>query len=166
MCVVWHRFIRQHSTQGNGRPSEFEYRALAGFIHFRGSFYEELMRNHQRPWGADWKHTCSSWLPCPDNNQNNNHSLLLWRAFMANVGAVFNMQTNQLCLTRINPDVHSDPIRVMRPWTSDTGLTPDSLQHATAIMRMNTKPSIQERLTARSHHRLTETFIHRSTTRH
>ena len=35
-------------TQGNGRPSGSEDRAFAGFIHFRGSFYEELRRNNQR----------------------------------------------------------------------------------------------------------------------
>ena len=44
-----------------------------------------------------------------ENKQNKNHSQLLGRAFMATVGAVCNMQTNQLCLTLINPDVHYDP---------------------------------------------------------
>ncbi|KAF2541923.1 hypothetical protein F2Q68_00031241 [Brassica cretica] len=57
-----------------------------------------------------------------ENNQNKNHSLLLGRAFMATVGAVCNMQTNQLCLTLINPDVHYDPVTVTRPQTSDTGV--------------------------------------------
>ncbi|KAF2532726.1 hypothetical protein F2Q70_00030816 [Brassica cretica] len=47
-----------------------------------------------------------------ENKQNKNHSLLLGRAFMATVGAVCNMQTNQLCLTLINPDVYNDPVRV------------------------------------------------------
>ncbi|KAF3541042.1 hypothetical protein F2Q69_00021993 [Brassica cretica] len=44
-----------------------------------------------------------------ENKQNKNHSLLLGRAFMDTVGAVCNMQTNQLCLTLINPDVHYYP---------------------------------------------------------
>ncbi|KAF2616603.1 hypothetical protein F2Q68_00039995 [Brassica cretica] len=47
-----------------------------------------------------------------ENKQNKNHSLLLERAFMVTVGAVCNMQTNQLCLTLINLDVHYDPIKV------------------------------------------------------
>uniref|UniRef100_M4F1F6 Uncharacterized protein n=2 Tax=Brassica campestris TaxID=3711 RepID=M4F1F6_BRACM len=47
-----------------------------------------------------------------ENKQNKNHSLLLRRAFMATVGTVCNMQTNQLCLTLINSDVHYDPVRV------------------------------------------------------
>ncbi|KAF2550489.1 hypothetical protein F2Q68_00035201 [Brassica cretica] len=54
-----------------------------------------------------------------ENKQNKNHSLLLERAFMATVGAVCNMKTNQLCLTLINPDVHYDPVRVVRPQTSN-----------------------------------------------
>ena len=45
-------------------------------------------------------------------------SLLLGRAFLSTVGAVCNMQTNQLCLTLINPHVHYDPIPVMKPQTS------------------------------------------------
>ena len=47
-CAVLHRFISQHTTQGNRIPSRSEDRDFAGFINFRGSFYEELMRNHQR----------------------------------------------------------------------------------------------------------------------
>ncbi|XP_013689092.1 uncharacterized protein LOC106392860 [Brassica napus] len=57
-----------------------------------------------------------------ENKQNKNHSLLLGRAFMDTVGAVCNMQTNQLCLILINPDVHYDPVRVVRPRTSETGV--------------------------------------------
>ncbi|KAF3601734.1 hypothetical protein F2Q69_00035442 [Brassica cretica] len=49
-------------------------------------------------------------------------SLLLRRAFMAIVAAVCNMQTNQLCLTLINPDVYYDPVRVINPKTSNTGV--------------------------------------------
>ena len=40
--------------------------------------------------------------------------------FMATVGVVCNMQTNQLCLTLVNHDVYYDPIRVAKPQTSDT----------------------------------------------
>ena len=123
MCVVWPRFIRQHSTQGNGRPSGSEDRAFAWFIYFRGSFYEELKRNLIR----DLEVQIGNTLVRVDFHvlkikHNKNHSLLLGRAFMATLGAVCNMQTNQLCLTLINPDVHYDPIRVMRPQTSDTGV--------------------------------------------
>ncbi|KAF3489508.1 hypothetical protein F2Q69_00054330 [Brassica cretica] len=57
-----------------------------------------------------------------ENKQNKNHSLLLGRAFMANVGAVCNMQTNQLCVTLINHDVHYDPVRAVRPQTSNIGV--------------------------------------------
>ena len=57
-----------------------------------------------------------------ENKQNKNHSLLLERAFMVTVGAVCNMQTNQLCLTLINLDVHYDPVKVVRPRTSNTGV--------------------------------------------
>ncbi|KAF3542050.1 hypothetical protein F2Q69_00020369 [Brassica cretica] len=79
------RFISQHTTQCNGRPSGSEDRAFRGFIHFCGSFYEELRRNHRR-----------------------------------SRGAVCNMQTNQLCLTLINPDVYYDPVRIVKPQTSNT----------------------------------------------
>ena len=54
--------------------------------------------------------------------QNKNHSLLLGRDFMATIGAVSNMQTRQVCLTLINPDVHYDPVRVVRPQMSNTGV--------------------------------------------
>ncbi|KAF3604721.1 hypothetical protein F2Q69_00033515 [Brassica cretica] len=46
---------------------------------------------------------------------NWNSSLLLERAFLSTVGAVCNLQTNQLCLTLINPNVHYDPIHVKKP---------------------------------------------------
>ncbi|WZY77966.1 hypothetical protein YC2023_024350 [Brassica napus] len=57
-----------------------------------------------------------------DNKLNMNHSLLPWRAFMATVWAVCNMQTNQLCLTLINHDVYYDPVRIDKPHTSNTGV--------------------------------------------
>ncbi|KAF3530050.1 hypothetical protein DY000_02041745 [Brassica cretica] len=77
-----------------------------------------------------------------ENKQNKNHFLLLGRAFMATVGAVCNMHTNQLCLTLINPDVYYDPVRIVKPTLE---LKHDSLQNATAILRMNMKHSIQDR---------------------
>ncbi|WZZ50939.1 hypothetical protein YC2023_051046 [Brassica napus] len=43
-----------------------------------------------------------------------NSSLLLGRAFLATVGVVCDMNTNRLCLTLIDPDVHNDLIRVVR----------------------------------------------------
>ncbi|KAF2587877.1 hypothetical protein F2Q70_00038562 [Brassica cretica] len=57
-----------------------------------------------------------------DNKLNMNSSLLLGRAFMATVGAVCNMQTNQLCITMINLDVYYDPVRIDKPQTSNTRL--------------------------------------------
>ncbi|KAF3497034.1 hypothetical protein DY000_02052318 [Brassica cretica] len=47
-------------------------------------------------------------------------SLLLGRAFLSTVGAVCNMQTNQLCLTLIDPHIHYDPIPVIKPHTSSS----------------------------------------------
>ncbi|KAF3601844.1 hypothetical protein F2Q69_00035765 [Brassica cretica] len=41
-------------------------------------------------------------------------SLRLGRAFLATVRAVCDMNTNRLCLTLINPDVHYDLVRVVR----------------------------------------------------
>ena len=49
-----------------------------------------------------------------DSKLNWNSSLLLGRAFLATVGAVCDMNTNRLCLTLIDPDVHYDPVRVVR----------------------------------------------------
>ncbi|KAF3555024.1 hypothetical protein F2Q69_00014019 [Brassica cretica] len=46
---------------------------------------------------------------------NWNSSLLLGRAFLSTVGAVCNLQTNQLCLTLIDPNAHYDPIPVKKP---------------------------------------------------
>ena len=41
---------------------------------------------------------------------------------MATIGVVCNMQTNHLCLTLINPNVDYDPVRVVRPQTSNIGV--------------------------------------------
>ena len=49
-----------------------------------------------------------------DIKLNWNSSLLLGRAFLATVGAVCDMNTNRLCLTLIDPDVHYDLVRVVR----------------------------------------------------
>ena len=50
-----------------------------------------------------------------DIKLNWNYSLLLGRAFLATVGAILNLQTSQLCLTLINPEVYYDPVKVIRP---------------------------------------------------
>ncbi|KAF2558691.1 hypothetical protein F2Q68_00015289 [Brassica cretica] len=52
-----------------------------------------------------------------DIKLNWNSSLLLGRAFLSTVGAVCNLQTNQLCLTLIDPNAHYDPIPVKTPQT-------------------------------------------------
>ena len=57
-----------------------------------------------------------------ENKQNKNHSLLLGRAFMAIVGPVCNMQTNQLYLTLINPDVYYYPVRIVKAQRSNAGV--------------------------------------------
>ena len=53
-----------------------------------------------------------------DIKLNWNSSLLLGRAFLSTVGAVCNLQTNQLCLTLIDPNAHYDPIPVKKPQMS------------------------------------------------
>ena len=53
-----------------------------------------------------------------DIKLNWNSSLLLGRAFLSTVGAVCNLQTNQLCLTLIDPHVHYNPISVKKPQTT------------------------------------------------
>ncbi|WZZ63518.1 hypothetical protein YC2023_074888 [Brassica napus] len=49
-----------------------------------------------------------------DIKLNWNSSLLLGRAFLSTVGAVCNLQSNQLCLTLIDPQTHYDPIPVKK----------------------------------------------------
>ncbi|KAF3572833.1 hypothetical protein F2Q69_00059459 [Brassica cretica] len=53
-----------------------------------------------------------------DIKLNWNSSLPLGRAFLSKVGAVCNLQTNQLCLTLIDPHVHYNPIPVKKPQTT------------------------------------------------
>ncbi|KAF3573863.1 hypothetical protein F2Q69_00058703 [Brassica cretica] len=53
-----------------------------------------------------------------DIKLNWNYSLLLGRAFLSTVGAVCNLQTNQLCLTLIDHHVHYNPIPVKKPQTT------------------------------------------------
>ncbi|KAF2560250.1 hypothetical protein F2Q70_00017585 [Brassica cretica] len=53
-----------------------------------------------------------------DIKLNRNSSLLLGRAFLATVGALCNLQRNQLCQTVIDPHVHYNPIPVRKPQTS------------------------------------------------
>ncbi|KAF3523674.1 hypothetical protein F2Q69_00047045 [Brassica cretica] len=49
-----------------------------------------------------------------DIKLNWNSSLLLGRAFLATVGVVCDMNTNRLCLTLIDPNVHYDLVRNVR----------------------------------------------------
>ncbi|KAF2598150.1 hypothetical protein F2Q68_00011572 [Brassica cretica] len=53
-----------------------------------------------------------------DIKLNWNSFLLLGRAFLSIVGAVCNLQTNQLCLTLIDPNAHYDPSPVKKPQIS------------------------------------------------
>ncbi|KAF3611400.1 hypothetical protein DY000_02046970 [Brassica cretica] len=53
-----------------------------------------------------------------DIKLNWNSSLLLGRAFLSTVGAVCNLQTNQLCLMLIDPHVQYNPIPVTKPQTT------------------------------------------------
>ncbi|KAF3509352.1 hypothetical protein F2Q69_00006999 [Brassica cretica] len=53
-----------------------------------------------------------------DIKLNWNFSLLLGRAFLSTVGAVCNLQTNQLCLTLIDPNAHYNHIPVKKPHTT------------------------------------------------
>ncbi|KAF3530002.1 hypothetical protein DY000_02039750 [Brassica cretica] len=50
-----------------------------------------------------------------DIKLNWNSSLLLGRAFLSIVGAVCNLQINQLCVTLMDPHVHYNPIPVKKP---------------------------------------------------
>ncbi|XP_056857388.1 uncharacterized protein LOC130506725 [Raphanus sativus] len=50
-----------------------------------------------------------------DIKLNWNSSLLIGRAFLATVGAVCNLQKCQMCLTLINPKIHYDPVKVVKP---------------------------------------------------
>ncbi|KAF3486839.1 hypothetical protein F2Q69_00052482 [Brassica cretica] len=67
-----------------------------------------------------------------DIKLNWNSSLLLGRAFLSTVGAVCNLQTNQLCLTLIDPNAHYDPIPVRSHRRSlEESMIQESLQLAT-----------------------------------
>ena len=62
-----------------------------------------------------------------DIKLNLNSSLSLGRAFLSTVGAVCSMQSNQLCLTLVDPHVYYDLNPIMKPQTSfrridDSGL--------------------------------------------
>ncbi|KAF2549303.1 hypothetical protein F2Q70_00022987 [Brassica cretica] len=52
-----------------------------------------------------------------DIKLNWNSSLLFGRAFLSTVGAVCNLQSNQFCLTHVDPHTHYDPIPVKKPQT-------------------------------------------------
>ena len=53
-----------------------------------------------------------------DIKLNWNSSLLLGRAFLSTVGAICNLQSNQLCLTLIDPKTNNELIPVKKPQTS------------------------------------------------
>ncbi|KAF3538270.1 hypothetical protein F2Q69_00023407 [Brassica cretica] len=53
-----------------------------------------------------------------DIKLNWNSSLLIGRAFLSTVGSVCNLQSNQLCLTLIDPHTYYDPIPVKKTQTS------------------------------------------------
>ncbi|KAF3522823.1 hypothetical protein F2Q69_00049444 [Brassica cretica] len=53
-----------------------------------------------------------------DIKLNWNSSLLLGRAFLSTIGAMCNLQSNQLCLTLIDPHTHYNPIPVKKPQTA------------------------------------------------
>ena len=69
---------------------------------------------------------------------NWNSSLLLGRAFMATVGAVCDMQTNNLCLTLIDPTAYYDPVRVVKQQTGYMEIENDLgfIAVATATMKL------------------------------
>ncbi|XP_056845644.1 uncharacterized protein LOC108851532 isoform X1 [Raphanus sativus] len=50
-----------------------------------------------------------------DIKLNWNSSLLLGRAFMATVGVICDINTNMMCLTLIDPDIHYDPVKLGKP---------------------------------------------------
>lgn len=53
-----------------------------------------------------------------DIKLNWNSSLLLGRAFLSTVETVCNLQSNQLCLTLLDPNTYYDPIPVKKPQTT------------------------------------------------
>ncbi|KAF2559497.1 hypothetical protein F2Q68_00016234 [Brassica cretica] len=96
-----------------------------------------------------------------DNKLNRNSSLLLGRAFMATIGAVCNMQTNQLCPTLITLEVYYHPVRIDRQQTSKTGFDTGFIA-ACYCMKLNTRQSMKHRSIARLNHRSTVQFSQRS----
>ena len=55
-----------------------------------------------------------------DIKLNWNSSLLIGRAFLSTVETVCNLQSNQLCLTFLDPNTYYDPIPVKKPQTTST----------------------------------------------
>ncbi|KAF3582956.1 hypothetical protein DY000_02031069 [Brassica cretica] len=67
-----------------------------------------------------------------DIKLNWNSSLLLGRVFLSTVGVVYNLKTNKLCLTLIDPSAHYDPIPVKKPhMPPEESMIQESLQIAT-----------------------------------
>ncbi|KAF3541990.1 hypothetical protein F2Q69_00022474 [Brassica cretica] len=81
-----------------------------------------------------------------DIKLNWNSSLLLGRAFLLTVGAVCKLQTNQLCLTLIDPNAHYDPIPVKKPQISSRRFNdPESLQLVTKSTDIPHEESVDSR---------------------
>ncbi|KAF3542850.1 hypothetical protein DY000_02007740 [Brassica cretica] len=77
-----------------------------------------------------------------DIKLNWNSSLLLGRAFLSTVGAVCNLQTNQLCLILIDPNAHYDPIPVKKPQMSSRRINDPGI---IAACHWNTRQNTQRR---------------------
>ncbi|KAF3505883.1 hypothetical protein F2Q69_00007088 [Brassica cretica] len=93
-----------------------------------------------------------------DIKLNWNSSLLLGRAFLSTVGAVCNLQTNQLCLTLIDTHVHYNPIPVKKPQTTSGRINDPGIIaacHCGVSTRQNTR--LRSKLTLQ--HRSTVTSI-------
>ncbi|KAF3570406.1 hypothetical protein F2Q69_00058797 [Brassica cretica] len=99
-CEARERMKNRITLKKKSDPGKFTIPcgAFQEIIHFCGLFLEELGRDCERPRAADW------------------------RAFLSTVGAVCNLQTNQLCLTLIDPHVHYNPIPVKKPQTSSRSI--------------------------------------------
>ncbi|KAF2587185.1 hypothetical protein F2Q70_00035924 [Brassica cretica] len=102
-CEAREKMKKRITVKKKSDPEQFAIPcgAFQGIIHFCRLFSEELMRSCERPRGADWYWLVRVDFHVLDIKLNWNSSLLLGRAFLSRVGAMCNLQTNQLCLTLI-----------------------------------------------------------------
>ncbi|KAF2608575.1 hypothetical protein F2Q68_00044344 [Brassica cretica] len=99
-----------------------------------------------------------------DIKLNWNSSLLLGRAFLSTVGAVCNLQTNQLCLILIDPNAHYDPIPVKTLRRSpEESMIQESLQLAT-VERITRQITRRRSSLTQQHRSTVATEIDRHTT--